>query len=178
LSSQIGAQACFTVLLSYLLGKTAVNLHMALSMIIIIAGVACSCVPLWVVEQSLDRASLPLFMPYLSQLFGTSLVLLSAAAAAARAVLEEVIMLEEDGLSPLTFAAATCAMSSTMVLILLLTAQLLPGFDHGVQVQTVGLRQAKQEGSEARIPLASSPPHISLLLLSDPIPFLVSDPVK
>ena len=101
MSSQIGAQACFTVLLSYLLGKTAVNLHMALSMIIIIAGVACSCVPLWVVEQSLDRASLPLFMPYLSQLFGTSLVLLSAAAAAARAVLEEVIMLEEDGLSPL-----------------------------------------------------------------------------
>jgi drug/metabolite transporter (DMT)-like permease len=132
--SQIGGQATFTVLLAYFLGKTSLNLTMICSIVVVILGVVCSCIPLWSQPENVEPTILDHFLPGLSQLFGVLLVLLSAAAAAGRAVLEEIIMLEEDRLSPFTFASATCAVSSAIVAVLLLLAQLLPGLDNGVQV--------------------------------------------
>jgi hypothetical protein len=61
-------------------------------------------------------------------------VVASSAAAAGRSVLEEIIMLEEGLLSPVTFAAVTCAFSTTFLCLFLVAAQLLPGQDHGVKV--------------------------------------------
>ena len=124
-------------MLSCLLGKTPLNAHMLVSMVVLIAGITCSCIPLWGYEHRLNSSSVAvdIFLPNLSQLLGVFLVLMSAAAAAGRAVLEETIMLEEDLLSPFTFGAATCALSSILVVGLLITAQLIPGSDHGVQVR-------------------------------------------
>ena len=51
---QIGGLAVFTVLLSYLLGKTSLTLSMVLSIVVVISGVVCACVPLWLHPDSRD----------------------------------------------------------------------------------------------------------------------------
>ena len=107
---------------------------MVISIVVVISGVACSCIPLWLYPESEGPSVVDLFFPGFSELLGVSLVLISAAAAAGRAVWEEIIMLEENLLSPLTFAATSCSFSAGLVLFLLLVAQVLPGLDHGVQV--------------------------------------------
>ena len=98
-------------MLSYALGKTSLNLTMACWILVVISGVVCSCMPLWLDPETTQPSVLDHLLPGFTHFVGVLLVLTSAAAAAGRAVFEEMIMLEEGSLSPITFCSASCAVS-------------------------------------------------------------------
>ena len=116
---------------------------MILSIVIVISGVVCSCIPLWRHPDSPPDGVIDLLLPGFTPLLGILFVLLSAAMAAGRAVLEEIIMAENGGLAPVTLATVSCTLSTALLLLVLLLAQLFPGLDHGVQVLPARRRRKK-----------------------------------
>jgi drug/metabolite transporter (DMT)-like permease len=107
---------------------------MIISIVIVISGVVCSCIPLWSHPDSAPDSVLDMLFPGFSQVLGILFILLSSAMAAGRAVLEEIIMVDNDGIAPVTLATVSCTISTALLLAILFIAQLLPGLDHGAQV--------------------------------------------
>ncbi len=123
---QIGGSTIFTAILSYAAKMSLLNWKMVFAIMVVVTGTVLACASIFKDDNSL-RVDL-------IYLFGIGMALLTTMCMAMRNVLEERVFIQYKQMDLLLLSAVQGLFGNTLIGAILLTAQLIPGDDHGVQV--------------------------------------------
>ena len=126
LLSQIGGSTIFTAVGSYIARMSPLNCLMVTSIFIVLVGTVLACAHDLLRELSSTSIDL-------NYLFGVGMALLATLSIALRNVMEEIVFADYK-MDPLQFSATYGLFGTSLIGIILLSAQFIPGRDNGVQV--------------------------------------------